>query len=335
MSNVSMLALALLSLASASYSRVLEDGIKALIGNGFGVDVDPHESLKNVREMLMKKAAEFHHQSHIDPLKFPPEVKDDLDRDTPGLIAQHGYPAETYTVTTADGYIIDMHRIPYGLNGPGEGPRIPVMLQHGLLCSSADWVVTGPERAFGKSSFLDDGYHFRELWQSQKYFNLRFMLADAGYDVWLGNVRGNTYGKRHVSLSTSDEAFWAFSWDQMGEFDLPAMLDKIFEVTGQDKLQYVGHSMGTMMFWVMSNMRPEYRDHFLSMHGMGPVSRVDHMFSPLRLIAPFTNQLQVRAENGKKIIEFGLDWFHDGGDQLCGGNWIGLGVTTSPCTKYG
>nr|CAD7603633.1 unnamed protein product [Timema genevievae] len=72
----------------------------------------------------------------------------------PELIAKKGYPAETHTVTTEDGYILTLHRIPYG-----------------------------------KSAFI---------------------LADAGYDVWLGNTRGNTYSKKHVSLKSTDKAYWAF-----------------------------------------------------------------------------------------------------------------------------
>jgi len=31
----------------------------------------------------------------------------------------------------------------------------------------------------------------------------------------------------------------------MGEFDIPAMIDTVLKVTHQEKLFYVGHSMGT------------------------------------------------------------------------------------------
>lgn len=38
-----------------------------------------------------------------------------------------------------------------------------------------------------------------------------YIFSDAGYDVWLGNARGNTYSKRHKSLSPNDPRFWEFS----------------------------------------------------------------------------------------------------------------------------
>lgn len=63
-------------------------------------------------------------------------------------------------VTTDDGYILTMHRIPYSKNEPdsykeayknGETntTRPVVFIQHGLLCSSADFVLSDPPKALG------------------------------------------------------------------------------------------------------------------------------------------------------------------------------------------
>ena len=60
------------------------------------------------------------------------------------LIAKYGYPAEVHTVTTDDGYILTMHRI------RGKPGAQPFFLQHGLVDSSAGYVIMGPNVSLGK-----------------------------------------------------------------------------------------------------------------------------------------------------------------------------------------
>lgn len=59
----------------------------------------------------------------------------------------HGYPAESHYVSTSDGYIMTLHRIPKGREGEPNGNV--VYLQHGLFFSSSQWVLTGPNKALG------------------------------------------------------------------------------------------------------------------------------------------------------------------------------------------
>jgi len=52
-----------------------------------------------------------------------------------------------------------------------------------------------------------------------------FILAKAGYDVWLGNSRGNKYSQQHTNykvMNKKHNIFWQFTWQEMGEYDAPA-----------------------------------------------------------------------------------------------------------------
>jgi gastric triacylglycerol lipase len=74
-----------------------------------------------------------------------------------------------------------------------------------------------------------------------------FVAARAGYDVWLGNTRGNKYSRKNVKWNPdfNREQFWDFDMTTMGTYDLPAELDFVSQYTGFEKIAYIGHSQGT------------------------------------------------------------------------------------------
>jgi lysosomal acid lipase/cholesteryl ester hydrolase len=56
--------------------------------------------------------------------------------------------------------------------------------------------------------------------------------VDLGYDVWVGNSRGNPYTK-HATLDPIADAkeYWDFSWAEMGLYDIPGVIDYIRALT--------------------------------------------------------------------------------------------------------
>lgn len=71
-----------------------------------------------------------------------------------------------------------------------------MILQHGLLCSSDDWLIASPGGGLVRDDFTG---------KMMPNNNLGFVLAAYGYDVWLTNSRGNRYSREHKSLNTSSE----------------------------------------------------------------------------------------------------------------------------------
>lgn len=67
------------------------------------------------------------------------------------LISKYGYNGEQHTVTTSDGYILTLHRITGRANSSDSEVQKPIaFVMHGIMCSSAIWVLAGPERSLGK-----------------------------------------------------------------------------------------------------------------------------------------------------------------------------------------
>ena len=46
--------------------------------------------------------------------------------------------------------------------------------------------------------------------------NVGYILADAGYDVWMGNNRGTPFSKGHRKLSSDDKAYWDYYQMELG-----------------------------------------------------------------------------------------------------------------------
>ncbi|EXJ83875.1 lysosomal acid lipase/cholesteryl ester hydrolase [Capronia coronata CBS 617.96] len=163
------------------------------------------------------------------------------------LCALFGYYAEEHIVQTGDGYLLGVHRLPFRKGEEETGTRVnagpdsikkPVVyLHHGLLMNSEVWVcLTEEERC------------------------LPFTLVSQGYDVWLGNNRGNKYSKKSTRASPTSSEFWNFSIDEFAFHDVPNTIDYILNATSQTSLSYIGFSQGTAQAFAALSIHPGLND---------------------------------------------------------------------------
>ncbi|GAB0092450.1 hypothetical protein DMENIID0001_074420 [Sergentomyia squamirostris] len=188
------------------------------------------------------------------------------------IVRHHGYTAEEHTVSTPDGYILKLHRVlPQGGNDTTSRPV--VFLQHGILGSSVDFLLQGPQKS------------------------LPFQLADAGYDVWMGNFRGNWYSRKHYKWNSWDKKFWDFEWQEFGVMDLPSMLDHVILTTGGKKVHFIGHSQGATAAFVLLTMQPEYNKIFKTFQALAPITFLKNTKSPfVKALARMTFTTDVVSE---------------------------------------
>lgn len=68
------------------------------------------------------------------------------------LIIYAGYEPEFHRITTDDGYILGVVRIPKGkANLANDGPKPAVLLQHGLLGSCTNFLTNSPDQSLGET----------------------------------------------------------------------------------------------------------------------------------------------------------------------------------------
>lgn len=171
-------------------------------------------------------------------------------------------------------------------------------MQHGLFSCSDCFLLNGPDNA------------------------LAYNLADAGYDVWLGNARGNLYSRSNTKISVNHPYFWRFSWHEIAVIDMAETIDFILKVTGQSKLHYAGHSQGTTVYFVLMSTRPEYNEKIKTAHMLAPVAFMGNVTSGL-----IVNTAGVVGVPGLYGSLFGDQDFLPSNpfiqnllDQACGGN---------------
>ncbi|XP_059225973.1 lipase 3-like [Stomoxys calcitrans] len=179
-------------------------------------------------------------------------------------VQKAGYSCEVHDTITKDGYVIRVFRVKNATssttNDEDTSKTVPppaVLLNHGLTSTSDSWAIEGLSNS------------------------LAFELVDKGYDVWLGNTRGNRYGINHLNMSSNDAEFWNYSVDEIATIDLPRIIDFILAHTKHSSLHYVGYSQGGTLGFILLSMLPEYNQKFTSITMLAPIVFTKDSSAPL------------------------------------------------------
>jgi len=181
--------------------------LQSLLSGGFLAIVTPYAVLYDVVDCIYSQGLRLFvsrmFRRRLKPAKSAHEAAE-----------AEGFHLKDHTVQTSDGYILTLHRL-VSSTVPFRGP---VLLQHGLYQSSMLFLINKRQDA------------------------LAYILSDLGYDVWLGNNRGNIHSRQHAQYRSDEPAFWDWGVDELA-LDVQANVEYIAARTNQP-IFYVGHSQG-------------------------------------------------------------------------------------------
>lgn len=181
----------------------------------------------------------------------------------------HVFDPEAFTMQNEDISSVDKGRkFKYKLKDSKSKRKFPVLLMHGLLQSSGAFCCN------------DD-------------FSLAFWLCKAGYDVWLGNNRCG-FHPEHETLKYGDPRMWCWNIQQMGVYDLSALVDRVLLETEFAKIGLVCHSQGTTQTFVAlaKDQRPSLGKKISVFCALAPAAYAGNLigqayFRFIRMLSPF------------------------------------------------
>ncbi|OQR75744.1 gastric triacylglycerol lipase-like [Tropilaelaps mercedesae] len=172
-----------------------------------------------------------------EPDFFEQELSALLANDMPAYAFMHGINLTKLEIETSDGWLLEVHRL-RSLSIYKAKLSTPVYLSHGFGCSSFDFMA------------------------NPRNESLAFLLADAGFDVWAVNYRAskvsNRVRKNGVIGVPEEKDYYRATWQYMAERDVPAVLDKMLEVTKKEQIYLIGQSMGTTVLFSFLSENHEY-----------------------------------------------------------------------------
>ncbi|KAG8368436.1 hypothetical protein BUALT_Bualt15G0045300 [Buddleja alternifolia] len=216
------------------------------------------------------------------------------------VIEPSGFPCSEHTTQTKDGYVLGLQRV----SSPSvmvQQRGSPVLLIHGLFMAGDAWFMDSPNQSLG------------------------FVLANRGFDVWVGNVRGTHWSHGHVSLSEKDKEFWDWSWQELALHDLGEMIRYVYSIT-KSKVFVVGHSQGTIIS-LAAFTQPDIVKMVEAAALLCPISYLEHITSRfvLRLVnmhldevilAMGIRELNFKSNMGTRIMDMMCDGHVDCDDLL-------------------
>lgn len=216
------------------------------------------EKEKDMEKTFTQKIKDFFKTKTKEYEEKNPLIEDE-NRTLSEIVTTKGFKFETHYVKTEDGYTLALFRIPGGKNCADGGLLPPVLLQHGVFDSADGWVCNGEKHS------------------------IAFVLANNNFDVWLSNSRGNKYCRIHEKYDIKSFEFWQFSFNELGLYDIPAVIKYIRKVnkSGQ-KIIYFGHSQGTsLMFSSLVQKLDFYQQNIKLFVALAPVARLSNLASTL------------------------------------------------------
>lgn len=180
--------------------------------------------------------------------------KTDLSTYYKTYIKENGYNLEEHKVKTEDGYFLSL----WHLESKTSKNKV-AYFQHGLA---------------------DTAWCFFQMGKK----SLPFLLMEEGFDVWLGNSRGNVFSNKYKNNLRKD--YYDFTMDDKVKYDLPAMINYINSKTNGKKITYLSHSQGSTIFFMLYMHNPKLVESSIeNFFSVGTVPNIANAaFTPIKFL---------------------------------------------------